>query len=61
MFLAASLILFVIFFVNVSLGAASSTPFLGDIGEMLLLFAASATFVVAILKKEADRKNHDGG
>ena len=58
--LAASLILFSIFFVNVALGAASSTPFLGDVGEMLVLFAASAMFVVAILKKEADRRNKDG-
>lgn len=60
MFLAASLIVFVVYFVNVALGAFAGSAFLGDVGEMLVLFAASVLFVVAILQKEADRKNQDG-
>jgi len=59
MFLAASLIVFVVYFANVALGASSGNAFLGDVGEMLVLFAASILFVVAILQKEADRKNKD--
>lgn len=60
MFLAASLVVFAVFFANVALGAFASSAFLGDVGEMLVLFAASILFVVAILKKEADRKSKDG-
>lgn len=60
MFLAASVIVFAVYFANVALGAFAGRAFLGDVGEMLVLFAASILFVVAILKKEADRKN-DGG
>ncbi|MEQ6250290.1 hypothetical protein ABMC89_15450 [Sulfitobacter sp. HNIBRBA3233] len=61
MFLAASIIVFVIYFSNVALGAFAGAAFLGDVGEMLVLLAASILFVVAILKKEADRKNKKGG
>ncbi len=61
MFLAASLVVFVVYFTNVSLGAFAGSAFLGDVGEMLVLFAASILFVVAILQKEADRKNKNGG
>ena len=60
MFLAASLIVFVVYFANVALGASSGNAFLGDVGEMLVLFAASILFVVAILQKEADRNKKDG-
>ncbi|GGB95434.1 hypothetical protein GCM10011363_10160 [Marivita lacus] len=60
MFLAASAIVFGIYFANVALGAFAGTAFLSDIGEMLVLFAAAMLFVVAILKKEADRKNKNG-
>ncbi|WP_299606182.1 hypothetical protein [uncultured Tateyamaria sp.] len=60
MFLAASLIVFVVYFVNVALGAFAASAFLGDVGEMLVLFAASILFVVAILQKEADRNNKNG-
>ncbi|QFT72953.1 hypothetical protein [Ruegeria sp. THAF33] len=60
MYLAASVIVFVIYFANVALGAFASSAFLGDVGEMLVLFAASILFVVAILKKEADRDAQDG-
>ncbi len=55
MFLAASIIVFAIYFANVAMGAFAGNAFLGDVGEMLVLFAASILFVVAILKKEADR------
>ncbi|WP_300035258.1 hypothetical protein [uncultured Roseobacter sp.] len=61
MFLAASAVVFAIFAVNVALGAFTGNVFMGDVSEMLVLFAASILFVVAILKKEADRKNKDGG
>ncbi|MEP3298136.1 MAG: hypothetical protein ABJO27_16945 [Pseudoruegeria sp.] len=60
MFLYASVAVFVIYFINVALGAFSGNAFLGDVGEMLVLFAASILFVVAILQKEADRKNNGG-
>ena len=60
MFLAASIIVFAIYFANVALGAFASSAFLGDVSEMLVLFAASILFVVAILKKEAERKSSDG-
>ena len=60
MFLAASAIVFAIYFANVALGAFAGSAFLGDVGEMMVLFAASILFVVAILKAEADRKNKNG-
>ena len=60
MFLAASAVVFVVYFANVALGAFAGRAFLGDVGEMLVLFAASILFVVAILKKEADRDATDG-
>jgi hypothetical protein len=60
MFLAASAIVFVVYFVNVAMGAYTGSAFLSDVGEMLVLFAASILFVVAILQKEADRKNKNG-
>ncbi len=60
MFLAASVVVFVVYFTNVALGAFAGNAFLGDVGEMLVLFAAVILFVVAILKKEADRKDNDG-
>ena len=61
MWLLGSILLFAVFTANVALGAASGSAFLGDVGEMLVLFAASALFVVAIIKKEADRRNGNGG
>lgn len=60
MFLTASIIVFLIYFANVALGAFAGSAFLGDVGEMLVLFAASILFVVAILKIEADGKNKNG-
>ncbi|MEP5728090.1 MAG: hypothetical protein ABJL67_01825 [Sulfitobacter sp.] len=60
MFLYASVLVFVIYFANVASGAFWDTIYLSDVGEMLVLFAAAILFVVAILRKEADRKNNDG-
>lgn len=52
MFLSAALVLFVIFTLNVAMGSFGGTPFLGDVGEMLTLLAASIAFVAALLKSE---------
>ena len=61
MFLAAAAVVFAIYFLNVALGAFAGAAFLGDVGEMLVLFAASILFVVAILQKEAAaKKSRDG-
>jgi len=56
MSLLLSALLFAVFVANVALGASGAGAFLGDVGEMLLLFATTIMFVIAILKKEADRK-----
>ena len=56
MALAIAAVLFAVFFIDVVLGAVSGAPFLSDIQGMLVLFAASIAFVVAILKREADAK-----
>jgi hypothetical protein len=56
MFLAASVVVFIVYFTNVALGAFLGSAFLGDVGEMLVLFVAVILFVVAILQKEAERK-----
>lgn len=55
MFLLAAVSVFAVFFANVALGAFGGGGFLSDVGEMLVLFAASILFVAAILKKEADQ------
>lgn len=60
MYLAASTAVFAVYFANVVLGAFASNAFLGDVGEMLVLFAATILFVVAILKREADRNEKNG-
>jgi len=41
------------------LGAFAEAAILGDVGEMVVLSCASVLFVVAILKKEADRSKND--
>lgn len=61
MFLVASVAVFAVFFTNVALGAFAGSAFLGDVGEMLVLFAATILFVAAILKKEADQKTENDG
>ncbi len=56
MFLIAAALLFSVFALNVVIGSAGRAPFLGDIGEMLFLLAASVAFVAAILRKEAAKR-----
>ncbi|QDG79360.1 hypothetical protein [Labrenzia sp. PHM005] len=56
MFLALAGGLFAVFVINVSMGSITGTALLGIVGEMLLLLAASVSFVVAILKREANEK-----
>ncbi|MEP1520233.1 hypothetical protein [Ascidiaceihabitans sp.] len=60
MFLIGAVIVFTVFFSNVALGAFADAAFLGDVGEMLVLSCATVLFVVAILRKEADRSKNDG-
>lgn len=59
MFLAASILVFAVYFANVALGAFANSAVLGDVGEMLVLFAAAILFVVAILQSEAVRNQKD--
>ena len=59
MFLVGAFIVFAVFFSNVALGAFADAAFLGDVGEMLVLSCAAILFVVAILKKEADRSRNE--
>ncbi len=59
MFMFASLIVFLIYFANVASGAFLDQVYFGDVGEMLVLFAATILFVVAILQKEAARDEKD--
>lgn len=59
MFLIGAFIVFSAFFLNVALGAFADAAVLGDVGEMLVLSCASVLFVVAILRKEADRTKSD--
>ncbi len=56
MFLMTAVFLFALFALNVATGSYGAAPFLGDVGEMLLLFAASIAFVAAVLKREAESK-----
>ncbi|SLN23411.1 hypothetical protein PEL8287_01047 [Roseovarius litorisediminis] len=58
MSLLATVILFAIFATNVAIGSSGGTPFLGDVGEMLLLALTSLVFVAAILKREAAAKKN---
>lgn len=55
--LFGALICFVIYFSNVAFGAAGRGVFLGDLGEMLLLFAAAVLFVAGTLTREAEAKS----
>ena len=54
MWFPISCVVFGIFAGNVVLGSTLRIFFLGDVGEMLVLFAAAICFVLAILQKEAD-------
>ena len=49
--------LFAVFLANVIAGAAGLGSFLPDVGEMLMLFCASAFFVAAILQLEKSNTN----
>lgn len=52
---------FAAYLANVVAGALTGAPFLSDVGEMIMLWLASISFVVAILQKERaekDRKRH---
>ena len=46
---------FAVFCGNVVAGALFSSPFMGDVAEMLTLLTSSVLFVVAILSREAAR------
>ena len=48
--------LFAVFFANVAIGALGQKAFLGDIPEMLTLFASSICFAVSVLLFEAEDK-----
>ncbi|CTQ51862.1 hypothetical protein LP7551_00378 [Roseibium album] len=56
MLLALASVLFAVFVINVSIGSFGGSPFLGNVGEMLLLLAVSIVFVAAVLRGEADEK-----
>lgn len=51
-----ALVTFVVFFANVASGAAGAGAFMGDIPEMLTLFAAAILFVIGVLAREANEK-----
>jgi len=52
--LFGAILLFLVFAVNIGLGAGWDRAFLNDIGELLVLAGVAILFVIAILKKEAD-------
>ncbi len=51
--LVGSLIFFLAFFGNVTLGASGSGVILGDVAEMLTLLASAVLFVIGVLAREA--------
>lgn len=58
--LFGALILFVLFFANVSMGASGRGVFLGDVAEMLVLFGSSVLFAIGVLIREARREPRNG-
>lgn len=56
MLLTLALMLFATFGANVVMGSMGLGGFLGDVSEMLTLFAATIFFVAVILQKEAEHK-----
>ena len=58
--LIAALICFLIYFGNVTAGAAGIGVFLGDVAEMLMLLATSVLFVIGVLAREASARNREG-
>jgi hypothetical protein len=57
--LALAAILFATYVLDVVLGATSGASFLGDVQELLVLFAASVAFVAEILRREARTRSTD--
>jgi len=53
-----SALLFVVFFANILLGAFSTGAFLSDVGEAVVLFAATIVFVAAMLAAETKAKTN---
>lgn len=45
--------LFALFFANVAMGAFGAGVFVGDVAEMLILFASVAAFTAGVLAREA--------
>jgi len=60
MFLIDAAVVLTLFFSDVASGAFADAAILGDVGEMLVLSCASILFVVAVLRREADRSYNDG-
>lgn len=58
--LPAALLLFLLFFANVAVGAAGMQVFLGDVAEMLVLFASCTLFVIGVLIREARSAGRHG-
>ncbi|MEL6205512.1 MAG: hypothetical protein AAFR47_09395 [Pseudomonadota bacterium] len=52
-FLIAALLL-AFFVANVTVGAVTGTPWIGNVAEAIVLFGSSIAFVAGILKREAD-------
>ncbi|MEM9032583.1 MAG: hypothetical protein AAGB18_08050 [Pseudomonadota bacterium] len=57
MYLIIAGVLAAVFVANVLIGASGGKLFLGDVGEMLVLFAASIAFVAGVLRREAEEKS----
>lgn len=55
--LIGALLLFLLFFGNVSAGAAGLGAPLGDVAEMIMLFASAILFVAGVLLREAAAGN----
>jgi len=53
-------ILLVLFVANVTIGAVTGSPIVGNVTEMLVLFTASICFVAGILKREAAERDAQG-
>lgn len=54
--LGLSCVFFLVFFINVVLGALAMPKFLSDSGEVLVLLGAVVAFVVCVLKAETQKK-----
>lgn len=51
-------LLLIAFTANVTMGSITGAPVLGNVGEMILLFAASIAFVADVLRREAAAKRN---